>query len=263
MAITTLDGYIAAAKQKIPWTKTGALTTVAASPSSPFAIAGNPGAGTLAGTSTAVGVVPVDTDAGYPKLDAFGGSNTGYLSRIEYGSSVACRIALYDRLFVCGAYAFNANTNLGTQPDFSGRTPGASYQGLELWVEQVTAGTLVQNVNVTYDDDANASKSTGTVAAPAAMIVGRCFQLPLAAGGNSVKKITNVTGSVASAGTFNVMILRPLWSGRVKAANDGDVHDLLRTGLVQVFDTSALYMMISPDSTALGLPDMTIQIANG
>ena len=80
MAITTLDGVIAAAKQTIVYSKTGALTTVASSPFDPFAIAGNPGAGTLAGhsvsPSTAVGLVPVDTDAGYPLINAFGVGNT-------------------------------------------------------------------------------------------------------------------------------------------------------------------------------------------
>jgi hypothetical protein len=96
-----------------------------------------------------------------------------------------------------------------------------------------------------------------------ALTAGKCWQLPLAAGGSSVKTITNVAGTVASAGTFNVMVLRPLWDGRVQIANGGDVHDILRTGMVQVYDTSALMMLVACDSTALGLPDMTLHIING
>lgn len=263
MAITTLNGYIASAKQNIQWVKTGALTTVGASFSSPFAVAGSPGAGTLAGSSTAAGVVPTDATTGYPNIFAFGVGNTGYLSKVQFSSSVACRITLYDRLFLAGAYAFNANTNLSAQPSYASRDPSGVYENLELWAEQVTNGTLVQNINVTYNDAGDVSRTTGTVAAPAAMIAGRSFQLPLAAGGQSIKTITNVTGSVASAGTFNVMVLRRLWSGRVRSANDGDVHDLLRTGLVQVYENSALYALVSADSTALGLPSLLLQIANG
>jgi len=217
----------------------------------------------LAGTSVAAGVVPDDTVAGYPAVNTFGGSAVGYLSRVEFASSVAGRLTLYDRLFVAGAYAFNASQALSAQPSFSARLPGTSYKGLEIWVEQVTAGTLVQNVAVTYDDDGDISRTTGTVAAPAAMVVGRCFQLPLVAGGNSVKKITNVVGSTASAGTFNVMVLRPLWTGRMAIANDADVHDLLRTGMPIVYDTSALFMLAALDSTALGVPDCMIEIVNG
>ena len=73
MAITTLDGYIASAKQLVPWIKTAARTTVAAGWFSLFELAGNPGAGTLAGSSTTAGVVPDDTVAGFPSLSTFGG----------------------------------------------------------------------------------------------------------------------------------------------------------------------------------------------
>ena len=93
MAITTLDGYIASAKQRIHWVKTAARTTVAAQPFSLFDIAGNPGAGSLAAGNTANGVVPTNAIAGYPVINAFGGGATGYLSKMEFGSTVACRIA--------------------------------------------------------------------------------------------------------------------------------------------------------------------------
>ena len=55
MAITTLDGLIAASKQLITWVKTATRTSIAAMWFSVFDLAGNPGAGTLAGTSTTNG----------------------------------------------------------------------------------------------------------------------------------------------------------------------------------------------------------------
>jgi hypothetical protein len=267
VAITTLDGYIASAKQRVTWMKTASRTTIATFPFSLFELAGQPGAGTLAIGNTANGVVPTDATNGYPLINAFGGSNTGYLSKAEFASTVAGWIDVYDRVFAAGAYAFNANTTLASQPSYSGRVPGGTdFNGLQIWIEQVTAGTLVQNVAVTYTNQAGTTgRATGATAVPggAAATVGRCWQLPLAAGDSGVQKIETVVGSVASAGTFNVMVLRPIWSGRVQIANGGDVHELLRTGMPQLFDTSALYALIAPDSTSTGVPELMLEVANG
>lgn len=265
MAITTLDGYIAAAKQKIAWNKTATRTTVASGWFSLFDIAGQPGAGTLGGSSTTAGVVPTDTTAGYPLINAFSGSNKGYLGKIEFANTVACRIALFDRLFLAGAYSFNANTALSSQPSYSSRIPGGTdYTGLEIWVETVTAATGNQTWNVTYTNESgSAGHTTGAVGIGAAPTVGRCWQLPLASGDSGVQKIENVVGGTGSAGTANIMVLRPLWSSRVIVANWGDVHDMIRTGLNQVWADSALYAMICADSTSSGLPECSFQIVNG
>lgn len=264
MPIASVDDYVASVKQKIPWTKTVARSTVSVGWFSLFDVAGQPGAGTLAGVNTANGVVPTDATAGYPFINAFSGGATGYLTSVEFASTVACRIAIYDRLFVAGAYAFNANTNLTSQPSFTSRIPGGTdYNGLEIWVEQVTAATGNQAVNVTYTDQSgNTGATTGAVGISAAPTVGRCWQLPLASGDSGVQAITNVTGTVASAGTFNVMILRPLWSGRVIVANSGDLHDWLRMGMPEVYADSALYVLVNTDGTSSGTPDMLLEVAN-
>lgn len=264
MAITTFDQYVGAAKQAFFMVKTASRTAVAAQWFSVYDVAGNPGAGTLAGSSTTTGTVPTDATTGHPIINAFGGGNTGYLAQVDFGSSVACRIKIFDLLWKGGAYAFNANTSGNTPTSYSSRVPGGTYGDEQIWVEQVTAGTGVQNVNVTYINQAGTSgRSTGTVAAPAAMIVGRMFQLPLQAGDTGVQGVTGVVGSVASAGTFNVLVLRPLWTGRVKTANDGDTHDFTKTGMPEVFADSALTIMVAPDSTATGIPEIELVIANG
>lgn len=264
MAITTFDQYIAAARQNVRIVKTATRVTVANGWFSLIDIAGEPGAGVLAGTSTANGVVPTDATAGMPVINAFGGGATGYLGRVEFASTVACRIRIYDLLFKCGAYAFNANTALGSQPSFAGRVPGTDYSGLEIWAEQVTAATGNQAVTVTYTNEAGTgSRSTGAVGIGAAPTVGRMWQLPLQAGDKGVQLITNVQGTVASAGTFNVLVLRPLWTGRVPIANMGDIHDLAKTGFPQVYTDSALQIMVAADSTSSGLPELSMLIANG
>lgn len=268
MAITTLDALIGSVKQRSGYKKTASRVTVANSWFTLFDLAGSPGAGTLAGSSTAAGVVPTDAIAGFPPINAFGGANLGYLGNVDFSNTVAARIRIYDLLFKAGAYAFNANTALAAQPSFLSRIPGgtaADCAGItEIWAEMVTAATGNQAVNVTYTNSAGtASRTTGATGIGAAPTVGRCWQLPLQAGDNGVSLITNVAGSVATVGTFNVLVLRPLWTGRVVAANFGDLHDYLRIGLPRLFEDSALYPLISADSTASGLPDIDFTINVG
>ncbi len=262
MSITTLDGYIGAAKQRLIWMKTGTQTLVAAMPYTVFSVAGSPGAGTLNVGNTANGLVPTDAVAGYPIIGSFSGNN-GYLSKVEFGNSVACCFDLFDRLFVAGAYAYNADTTLTSQPSFSGRIPNGLYSGLQLWVEQVTVGTGIQHVEINYLDQDGFSGDTGDITLITTTPVGRMAQIPLAAGDNGIQQIVRVRGLTASGGTFNVMILRPLWFGRCVMANFGDVHDLLKTGFPQIYEDSALYVVLYADATAVGLPDICMQIAMG
>jgi len=264
MAITTLDGLIGATKQRVRWTKTATRTTVANGWFSLIDLAGQPGAGVLAGTSTAAGVVPTDATAGYPLINAFGGGASGYLGRVSFGSTVACRIAVFDRLWVGGAYAFNANTAV-TAPSYASRVPGTNYAGLEIWCEQVTAATGNQAVNVTYTNESGVgTRTTGAVGIGAAQTVGRCWQLPLQAGDSGVTEVDNVQGSVATVGTFNVMVLRRLAEGRVPIANGLDRQSVIDVGaLLQVYADSAFYIMIAADSTSSGLPDVDFQVVNG
>ncbi len=267
MAITSVDGWIAAARQDVAIKKTASRTSIAATWFSVFDLAGSPGAGTLAGTSTAAGVVPTDATAGTPTIDAFGGGSKGYLGGISYGSSVACRIRICDLLFKAGAYAFNANQALASQPSFLGRVPGgtalATAGQTEIWVEQVTAATGNQAVNVTYNDENGASSTTGAVGIGAAPTVGRMWQLPLEAGDRGVSQINNVAGTVASAGTFNVLVLRPLLTLRVPVANSAGTKSFLETKAPQIFADSALIAMIAADSTATGIFDLEIELRNG
>jgi len=270
MAITTLDGLIASAKQRVELYKTASRTTVAGGWFCNFDVAGSPGAGTLAVGNTANGVVPTDATAGYPPIAAFSGSNLGYLSRLALKNTVVCNIRLFDAVFSCGAYAFNANTNLASQPSYAARVSlaggAANYSGLELWVEQVTAATGNQAVNVTYTDQAgNTGNTTGATGIGAAPTVGRCWQLPFAAGDSGVQVVTNVTGSVASAGTFNVHVLRPLADVYISVANGLVVQNWSDLGLVELFADSALKMLVmSPSGTALGTMDLgNLDVING
>jgi hypothetical protein len=265
MAITTLDQYIAAASQRVSIIKTAAVTSVAANVTQVIQAAGNPGAGTLAGTNTANGVVPTDATAGFPILNAFGGGATGYITNISFGSTVACRLHLFDCLFKAGAYAFNANVALTAQPSYASRVLGGTdYTNTEIWIEAVTAFTGNQSIAVTYTNQAGTTaRTTGTIATGVAPIVGRMLQLPLQAGDTGVQKIESVVSTVSTVGTFNVLVLRRLWSGRIIAANFGDVHDFLKTGMPIIFADSALMVLSQPDATTTGVFEVVAEIVNG
>jgi hypothetical protein len=275
MALTSLDGYIAAAKQRVRILKTASRTVVATIPFSVFDLAGNPGAGVLAGTSTTVGVVPTDTTVGCPGIDFTSGMS--YLSKVEYGSSVACRLSLHDMLFKAGAYSYaTGTTTLGSQPVISQRCPDYPGSGNvfgarnEIWIEVVTAMTSATswNVRVTYTNkDGTAGRSSIVSAnyAAAALTVGKMFMIGLASGDTGVQKIESVivSNTGATAGSFNVLITSPIWtSGRCMTANYGDIHDMLKTGLPVVYNDSALIMMVQADSTASGVPEVAFEIVN-
>jgi hypothetical protein len=276
MAINSLDSWIAAGKQRVRILKTASRTVVATIPFSVFDLAGTPGGGTLAGSSTTVGVCPIDATPGCPSIDF--SSGTSYLSKVEYGSSVACRLSLHDMLFKAGNYTYNSGTTtLGSQPVISQRCPDYPGSGTifgarnEIWIEVVTAMTSATawQVQVTYTNSNGTSGRTSiisTAQAAAALTIGKMFMLGLASGDTGVQKIDSVivTTGGATAGSFNVLILRPIWtSGRCMTANDGDIHDMLKTGLPVVYNDSALIIQVQADSTASGIPEVLLEIANG
>ncbi len=247
MAISTLDGLIAANKVVRPGNKTTTRTTVANAWFSMFDVAGQL-SGVLAGGETtppanSVGRVPTDTIPGYPDIPW--SSLRSYLSRLTIRNTVSTTFRLYDRLWVGGAYAFNANVAV-TSPSWASRVSynggSADYNGLELWVETVTAATGNQTWNVSYTDQDGGASSTGAVGIGGAPTVGRCWQLPLANGDSGVQAITNVAGGTGTAGTANIMVLRPIGTFYVPAdiPITWNWSDL---GLPEVFNDSALYWM--------------------
>jgi len=266
MAITSLNDYIAALKQRCILTKTATRTSTALASMSVFDLAGSPGPGALAGVSTVAGVVPVAADAGYPNIQAFPAGLRGYLSRLSFGWNVAGRLSLYDRLFVAGAYAFNADQVLAGQPSFLNRIPGdLPTANTELWLETVVATATGHVVQVYYTNQNGVPGRTTGAITVGTTAVGRMTQLPLQSGDQAVLSVDRVVSTVATAGTFNVCVMRPIAADglRVPLAGFSTTYDMLSTGLPQIFETSALFLMATPDSTSTQLPFMTAEVAIG
>lgn len=276
MAITTGDGYIAAAKQVVPWTKTAAVTTVNTTRYTTRGAAGNPGAGTLAFGSAIPGQVLTDaTGQGFPVLTAFGGTATGYLSRVQWNNSVVGRVELWDMLYSVniptGAGGFGATQTLTvTAPaSYLGRCPDGLGNGLRIFVEVTTTmSASATTVTCTYSNSAASpatGKSTASSGSLSGFVAGRWVELALAAGDTGVSKLESIIigGATNAAGVANVIVARRLWGSGTRVANSGSYDGIDMTGMPIVYETSALCVTTVADSTSSGLVDLDIEIANG
>lgn len=269
MAILTVDQLVAAARQKILITKTSSFTTVAVNPSTTLDVAGQPGAWSLSVGNTSNGLVPTDATAWFPAINAFGGGATGYIADVQYSSSVAWRLFLYDMLFRAGSFVCTSLTtfNLTSQPSYSGRLPNTDYTGLRIFVEiNAAMAASATTIAVTYTNEAGTTgRSTWASASLSWFATRRLVELPLQAGDKGVQKIESVIvwGATNASGTVNVIVARPLiYNMRVVLAWDGDIMWFDRTGLPIVYADSALWLVVVPDSTASWKPDVLLTIAN-
>lgn len=147
---------------------------------------------------------------------------------------------------------------------------GLNYSDLEILVEQVTAGTGNQAVNVTYSTMADdgvtltGSRTTGAVGVGAALIVGRMYRLPLQAGDKNAALLTNIAGSVATVGTFNVHLARKI-PGRfsVFASPFADQFGYDRTRLPYIPNNAALREVQTLAGTTTATGSLTLTLAMG
>jgi len=262
MAITSVDDFIAATRQLICFHKLAAKTSVSYYPETVFDVLGVPQASSLAIGDTTSGIVPVSGQAGYPPISNTGAQNY-YIAGLTAASTIAGWIFLFDRLFAAGPFQYNANATLSNQPSFASRLPGGSYvgNGLEIWIEPTVAFTGNPTFTIGYlNQDGNSSNVT--LAPGYAPIVGRCVRVPFAIGDTGVQRINSVQCTGSTAGAFNICILRRLASIRVNVANSGYSLGLFETGLVEIFQSSALYILVQADTTNTGYPTVSVVVVS-
>ena len=269
MAITTADGWFAAAKQKLTLIKTTSVTTIAREPFSLWDVAGNPSAGTAAVGNTTTGILFDDTIAGAPTINAFGGGATGYIANGKFRGSVTGGMILYDRIWGAGAVSMTslATTNFSSQPSIAARLPASDYETVEILLEiTTTVSATATTINVTYTNQSGTTgRTTGATSSLSGFTARRLIAMPLQAGDAGVQKIESVTvgGTVATAGAFNVLIARRLaqFDNRVQGMVDSQGWDLM--GAPEIYATSALWMVSLADSTSSGTPTCMLDIING
>jgi hypothetical protein len=270
MTISTIADYKTALRERPYYFKSSARTYGQIVWCTMWDGSGSPAAGTLSAGNTANGVVPTDATTGaFPIIF---GAGEGYLTEVGLDPSPAAlqgRVLIYDRLFHAGAYAFNAATTLASQPSYSGRVPGGVYDGTQIWIECVTSMTGALSVAVTYTNQAGTTaRTTGTVSV-GALTIGQMVQLPLQAGDTGTSTIESVTGTVASVGTFNVLVIRPLYIARQNTISENNVdsgikplrHWMQRTGMIRVFGDSCIATAMNRGGTNTGLGASTVDVA--
>ncbi len=270
MAITTADGWFGAARQRVALRKTAAVTTVAAQQFSTWALAGNPGSGTLAVGNTTTGVLFTDAVAGSPTINAFGPGATGYLAAAYFRNSVVGGAQVYDRIWGAGAVLMTAlaTTTFAGQPSITGRVPsGSDYGDVVMLLElTTTVSATATTVTVGYTNEASvAGRTTGASASLSGMTTPRVIEMPLQAGDKWPTKIDSVTvgGVVATAGAFNVILARKIAEFDVRVVNGTDAQAWDMTGAPIVFADMCSWLVVQPDGTSSGAPSSTLTISNG
>jgi hypothetical protein len=260
MAITTLAQYEGAVRDRIYILKENArgYSGSAGHYHTSWDASGTGGAGVLNVGNTANGLVPTDATTGAPDVPF--GTGTGHITHAEFCTDS-------DRLFHAGAYAFNASTTLASQPSFSSRVPGGDYNGLEIWIEGVTAFTGIGSIVITYTNQAGTTgRTAGTVSwAAGSSGPGRMMRVPFASGDCGVQRIDSVTCTVASAGTFNVLVARPLATMYLPVSFAPNMQALEILGMPQVYNDSCLALATQiVDGSADGIQtlELALEIAS-
>ena len=276
MTIASLNDLFGSQRQTIEFGRTASIASgislAAGYWTSLRTLAGSPAAGNAhAVVASAAGAanhaIPNDSTTGFPPIIDFAGGAIGYLHKISAYNSVACRLAINDILWWAGA--FNANhgaITFSTPVDIpSTRMPNGAWSGNEIWVEVAATTMAAQTtVSVTYTDESGNAGSVATVVIPANTGVGRRFKANLAAGDLGVKRVTAISQSGGTTGTYNVMVLRPIWKGNIKSANDAIDHGYHNTGMPEIYQDSAVDVSFFPIGgvTATGTPDIQFGIAS-
>lgn len=263
MAITTLAQLQTARRQFCTLN-----TIISAGSSGPFnsrfASTGEP-SGTLAASNTASGIVPTSSDPGYPRICKFANGNNGYINNVFSSKNDEGRVVLFDRLYVAGAYNFNAASSLTGQPSFASRVPNANYSGLELWVEFVTTFTGPPTITVGYTNESGVNSRSAQIA-PITPSAVTAIAFPLQSGDSGIQQVNSVTCTGSTAGTFNVMVLRRLADFWIRSGNIIESLSFLDDVFMQqIYDTSAFYVLSTASfgNNGTQLPRVQIQLVEG
>jgi hypothetical protein len=269
VAITTMDGLVAAiaAGQRMVWQK-ASVTTVAAFYYSLWSATGAPGAGSLTIGNTTSGLIPTDTTAGAPVVNAFTGANTGYLSTFDCSLGNAGVLSIYDRLFHVGSVSCTslATTTLSSQPSFAGRVPNSDWSQLELWLEvNAAVSATATTCTVSYQDGSNTTQTATLDSNLSGLPTMRMlpFRLANATGIRQVNSIT-IGGTVASTGSINVIVQRNIVDHTVVSTSIArPKKNAFDTGLPIIYADSCLAAMVLATTTSSGVLFAEGTIING
>lgn len=269
MSIQSLDDYLAAKRQILTYFQYAASNSFGALDAiGTYNAPGAWGPQPLDAPNGVNGVVPVAGAGGFPKIKAFASGATGYVTRLGVlmAGSQPGNMVLADRLYwIVSGTGPTDGTLTPTAPDYSGRLPGGDASGTELWIE--STGGLSGSpavITVTYTNAVGVSGRVSQLT-PSRIDPGGMARMPLQDGDTGVQSIQAIAWTGLGFGNrFNVTVLRPLCSVQNGGNSSfGDVLDLLRSGLAQVYETSALTIYWENDAVTFGnTPQVLLEIAS-
>lgn len=258
MAITTVDGWLASAKQYYAVSKSS-FTTVAALQYSLWQAAGVPAAGAAPGAAA----IPTKATQGAVLFNNPTAPALSYLGRVDAMSSAAGLLILYDRV----AHMGGLNGTLTTAQAVNTPTPdrgNVSGLGTEAFLEwYTTTGTTATTATVAWTDDTGTARSSA-ISIAASMAANRMVQIPMVATAAGVRSVQTVTlsASTLTAGNFGVTICNRLASVPI-LANTPISLDPFALGLSRVPDNACLFFAVIPNATASGALSTSIMIGQG
>lgn len=275
MAITSQADLRSAARQTIRWQRVISANSDAL-PMYSSAIGGAGGTTFGSWTSpgnTTSGIVPDSTVAGYPTIQSFNG-NAGYIAEAEFvtTSAVPLIARLVDVLWMGGPFtrAGSGSYTLSSQPSISGRLPGGSYLGTEIWAWETFAGGGPTAITYT-NQSGTTGRATGSGPSGSFTNAPTVGLYPLQAGDSGVQKIEGLTLNTSFGGDIQLMIVRPLlmlnsvleWEGPNPRTAER-LSGPLQTGLPQIYDTSALAVFFRGASVSTSYSwDLKLDVVSG
>lgn len=256
MAITTLDGIVAGMQAPQPIFKVGTVPEAAGQYHSHFYAVGRPGA--AAAPTPGVGGAALTTDAGQIPFTNPPAGNT-YLARLDFSSSVVCKVLLCDRLWhnsglsVTLTSSQTVNSVAWPARSLDGTANGDGVLiGLE-WRVVSGAGTPVCTLG--YTNQAGTAGRTATFTGLTASNVGTFMIWPLDAGDTGVRSIQTYQQSATwTSGTLHLVAFRVLAMLDLPVANVGNSLDALSGGLPRLYnDTVPWIVQLAAAATATNL----------
>jgi hypothetical protein len=217
------------------------------------------------------GTIPTRATTGALGQQDPGGSDQLYMTTWTGASTVTGSLLLYDRLasfLTSEATASNAVT--GAQTRYTGAAGASTYPAGNFCAARVTTvrAATTPTVTITYtDQDNNPSASTGAVTLRSAAAVGQtCFTppawaMPLAAGDQGMRQITNITYSATSTGVSEFFLGAPIGILPQLSANIAFVLDGINSAfnLIQI-QTGACLAFLEFFKTATAVQTYSGQI---
>lgn len=267
MAIATWDALLAALAtgQRIGWHKLS-VTSTAGGFYTMWDVQGDPGAGSLAIGNTTTGLIPTDATAGAFTITDPTGANLLYLAQANIGAAGPLQGILYDRLWHAGS--FNANQAIGTPFNLGTATaltrPDANGENTEIWLEtNVATSNTATSISFTYTNSAGATGRVTPAISIQNFLTRRMLPIPFQSGDIGVRSIQSYTtsGTVASAGTFNIVIIRRLFADAIPGSQVGPgPRSAMEIGMPRIYSDSCLALMAYAFTTSTNawLGDATI-----